>query len=121
MRRLLLVLVVIALAALLPLSVFGQDLSADSSLAPSPSPSASPDTESSRSFSTVQVIEAPASQEELDPVGLVLWCGLLFLLALLLCYMVYHWGKVRKDEKRKRMQALMRPKLIITRGFTKRK
>lgn len=137
MKRILLIGLLCLLAVLLPLSVFGEELSSapssdsssSSSTASEPSsqasavsaPASQAASESSRTFATVQVIEEPHPEGGLNLFGVFLWGALFVLLAFVLCYMVYHSAKVRKDEKMRRINAMRRPKLIITRGFTRPK
>lgn len=121
MKRMLLVSLSMMILVFLPISVLASEAPASPSPSPTPGASASPSPESGRTFSTVGIIEAPQPESGPSTAGLVLWGLLLAAVVFILCYMACSMVRIRREEKKRRMNEALRPKLVITRGFTRRK
>ncbi len=87
----------------------------------SPSPTVSPSAEvtGERTFSTTSAITAPEDSSA-GTAGRIMWIFLMCLLGVIVIYMIINYIRIRREEKWKLENEAVKPRLIISTGYTKK-
>ena len=86
---------------------------------PKAAPTVTVEPTGEKTFSTAPSITAP-NENSTSTTGTVLWVAILSLLGVIAVYMVINYIRLKKEEKLRQENELIKPKLIISTGYTKK-
>ena len=72
-----------------------------------------------KTFSTAPSITAP-DENSTSTTGTILWVAILSILGVIAVYMIINYIRLKKEEKLRLDNELIKPKLIISTGYTKK-